>query len=108
MRKARPYMANRPKADPTTKANVEEAPTTGRPTTFTEELANVICERLINGQSLRMICRDPVTPGRPTVLRWLAQHQPFQRQYALAREMQADAVADEILEIADDRTGDFV
>ena len=59
-----------------------------------------ICERLINGESLRVICADPRMPAKATVFRWLASNQEFRRSYALARECQAEDFAYEILEIA--------
>jgi hypothetical protein len=43
-----------------------------------------------------------------TVFRWLAQHEEFRRMYAAAREAQADYLAEELLEIADDARNDWV
>lgn len=45
-------------------------------------------------------------PSRETVRRWLRDKAEFRGQYARAREDQADALADEILAIADDTDGD--
>ncbi|MEY5061827.1 MAG: hypothetical protein RIS45_1748 [Planctomycetota bacterium] len=73
----------------------------GRPTIFSEELADTICERLALGESLRAICRDDDMPAMSAVFRWLAADQSFREQYAHAREAQADALADDILDIAD-------
>lgn len=73
----------------------------GRPTIFSEELADTICERLALGESLRAICRDDDMPAMSAVFRWLAANQSFREQYAHAREAQADALADDILDIAD-------
>ncbi len=47
-------------------------------------------------------------PSASTVCRWLGQHEAFREQYARAREAQADTLFDEILEIADDGTNDYV
>ncbi len=41
----------------------------GRPTTFTDELFDQICDRLANGEVLKQICADPDMPDRSTVLR---------------------------------------
>jgi hypothetical protein len=79
-----------------------------RPSSFTQEMADAICERLVDGDSLRAICRDPEMPAISTVCRWLAHNEEFQKQYACAREAQADTLADEILDIADDSTGDTI
>jgi len=78
----------------------------GRPTDFTSELADAICERLADGQSLRSICRDDDMPNKATVFRWLAADTVFSDQYARARETQADSLADEIIDISDSTTGD--
>jgi hypothetical protein len=72
-----------------------------RPTIFSEALADEICERLVAGESLRKICKRSSMPAVSTVCRWLAERAPFQEQYARARELQADTLADEVLYIAD-------
>lgn len=41
-------------------------------------------------------------------MRWLASHAEFRDQYASAREAQADYYAEEIIEISDDATNDFM
>ncbi len=41
-------------------------------------------------------------PSTATVFRWLAGRPDFRERYAHAREAQADALADDILAIADD------
>ena len=81
----------------------------GRPSRYTPELAAKICARLAEGETLRAICRDTAMPDKATVLRWLADKKKadFRDQYAHAREMQADALFDEALEIADDASGDW-
>jgi len=40
-------------------------------------------------------------PSRSTVLRWLTVHPEFRVQYTLARQLQAELRADEIVDIAD-------
>lgn len=82
--------------------------TAGQPTKYTPEVGLRICERLSDGASLRNICRAEGIVNRATVYRWLEKHPEFRDQYARAREFAADAMADDILEIADDATGDFV
>jgi len=67
-----------------------------------------ICEHIADGKSLREICRAEGMPSKTTVMRWLADSQEFRDQYARAREAQADHFADEILEIADDATNDWM
>ncbi len=81
----------------------------GRPSRYTETLAAEICRRLAEGKSLRKICADDDMPGKSTVLGWLSdgEHRKFLEQYTCAREMQADALFDEALEIADNTSGDW-
>jgi len=76
----------------------------GRPSDFTPEIANDICEALADGKSLREICAEDDKPDRSTVRRWLSQNEEFRAQYAHAREQQADAYADKILTEAFDAT----
>ncbi|WP_418220670.1 hypothetical protein [Burkholderia cepacia] len=58
---------------------------TGRPTTFSQDTADLICERLAEGESLRSICHDDGMPAQSTVFRWLGLHESFSKQYARER-----------------------
>ncbi len=81
----------------------------GRPSSFTQAKADEICRRLEGGMSLRAICQADDMPERHTVFRWLDANENFRSQYAHARERQADALFDEILDIADQaRMGEIV
>lgn len=82
----------------------------GRPSDFTQEIADEICERLSNAESLRKICLSEHMPSQTTVFRWLAdeRYSKFREQYTRAREAQADALFDECLDIADDGSNDYV
>jgi hypothetical protein len=81
---------------------------TGRPSDYSEEVAALICARIAAGESVRTICRDEDMPAMSTVFVWLAKHEGFQEQYARAREAQADAIMEDILDIADDGTNDWM
>lgn len=74
----------------------------GRPSSYTTELADAICDRIAEGESLRAICRGEDMPAMSTVFRWLATDEAFAEQYARAREEQAEALADEIVSISDE------
>lgn len=74
----------------------------GRPSTFTQAMADLICDHLTEGKSLRAICRAADTPNASTILKWLGQYPEFAAQYARAREKQADTLFDEIVGIADE------
>lgn len=74
-----------------------------RPLEFNEAVADAICERLADGESLRSICRDDEMPAKSTVFKWLGLVPAFADQYARARETQADSLADDIIDIADNK-----
>lgn len=74
----------------------------GRPTAYTDAIATEICDRLAAGESLRSICRDEHMPHESTVRKWgVENYEGFYTQYARARDIGLDAIADETLEIAD-------
>ena len=83
-------------------------PTTGRPSTYTPEVGDIICAKIASGQSMRSVCLEPGMPGRATIHRWRSKNPAFDAQYAQAREMLYELWADEITEIADDSTTDMV
>jgi len=79
-----------------------------RPSDYTTEIGWTICERLVEGESLRAICSDAGMPDKATVLCWLERHKEFRDLHAAAREALVEYLMDEILEIADDSSGDWV
>jgi hypothetical protein len=78
----------------------------GRPTLYSVEITDAICERLMNGESLRGICSQKEMPDRVTVIRWLGLHEEFATKYARARESQSDYMDDLILETANNCTAE--
>jgi hypothetical protein len=75
---------------------------------YSRELADRVCELLIDGCSLRKICGMPGMPSRRSVFYWLQSSPEFRERYEIARLMQVEYWAHEIIEIADDTSGDFV
>lgn len=73
----------------------------GRPSVFSQELIDKICELIANGMSLRAVCSQEGMPSAVTVCKWLSENEEFSKQYARAREEQAVSFADEIIQIAD-------
>ena len=73
----------------------------GRPSKYSDHLAQVICLRIAEGESLNKICKDDEMPERVTIYRWLLEKEDFCNNYARAREDQAETHADAIVEIAD-------
>lgn len=80
----------------------------GRPTTFTQEIADAICTELASGKSLRSICKPDDMPHESTVRQWAIQKPDFYTQYAAARDIAVDCMADEILDIADYSAEDLI
>lgn len=77
----------------------------GRPSAYTPKLAAEICERLAEGESLRAICRDEWMPSTSMVMRWALQIDQFREQYAHARELGFDTMAEDIIDIVDEQPG---
>ncbi|MES2904532.1 MAG: hypothetical protein V4696_10140 [Pseudomonadota bacterium] len=73
----------------------------GRPSGYTQEIADSILDRLSEGESLRQICAGDDMPNRASVNRWLDADENFATRYARTREMQGDHMDDLILETAD-------
>ena len=87
---------------------MSEEKETGRPTIYTQDLSDIICERLSLGESMRSVSRDPDMPASATMFRWLREKPEFREQYEIAKEESADALVEEMLEIADDGTNDWM
>jgi hypothetical protein len=80
----------------------------GPRTLYSKRVAGEICRGLASGRSLASIARDPGMPAAPTVVDWVNKNvDGFRAAYARARELGYAAMADEILEIADDGTKDW-
>lgn len=73
----------------------------GRPSTYTEEMGNLICDKLTEGMSLRKLCMLDEFPAASTVYVWLDRFPEFAEKYARAREAATEDMLEEILEIAD-------
>jgi hypothetical protein len=82
---------------------VAPAPKMGRPTSYNQSIASLICDRIAEGESLREIIKTEGMPDRVTVYRWLMVNEDFRNHYTRAREEQADTYADEIIAIADEQ-----
>ena len=78
----------------------------GRPSKYTAEIADVICERMIEGESLVKICADPEMPTRTTIYRWMDANPEFVTRCARAREGLADYLVDAIEDLASKTTTD--
>ena len=85
-----------------TPPKASEAPKkTGRPSRYTPELAQEICDRISRGEPLLQICKDDRMPERRTVYDWLERIDGLSAQFARAREEGCDAMAEQSLAIMD-------
>jgi len=76
----------------------------GRPTLYSEELANKICTAIANStRGLSHLCKEnPDFPCRDTIHEWVFSNPIFSDKYARAKELQAELMIDEMIDIADD------
>lgn len=79
-----------------------------RPTDYSPEMVDAICDQMVNGKGLLKICSDPEMPSRTTIYRWLATNPEFRKRFAEAREALMDYYAEQILNIAFDESGDVI
>lgn len=93
----------------TPKKNPEVKNKGGRPLEYTKEMGDYICEIVSStGYGLLKITQlYPELPDKMTINRWRYRVPAFRAQYALAKVEQADILAEECLEIADDDSKDI-
>jgi hypothetical protein len=72
------------------------------------EIAQRVIDGLSEGRSLRAICREEGMPSEAYIRKVAINDLEFGAQYTRARDMGLDAMADEILDIADDGTNDWM
>lgn len=80
----------------------------GRPTIYSPELAEKICEMLASGISMRTVSKDESMPAMATMFRWIREKPEFKEQYERAKEESTDALAEDLIDIADDGTNDWM
>lgn len=73
---------------------------------YGQDERNRILQRLEDGESLRSICKDETLPDERTVRRWADEDEVFAPQYARARNLALDNMAEDVIAIADDKEGD--
>jgi hypothetical protein len=75
---------------------------TGRPTDYTEALADEICKAIANSpRGLNHHSKEnDHWPHSSTIRRWLRENDSFRDKYAQAKEDQADLMAEETVDVA--------
>ncbi len=67
-----------------------------------ERCVNLILARISTSEmSLQKICHKSYLPSAPTFLLWISAAKSLAERYAYARKLQADLIANKILEISD-------
>ncbi len=74
----------------------------GRPSSFKESIANEILERIALGEPLTHICKDAHMPNVSTVFNWEKIIEGFSEKVTRARELSADTMSYQIIEIAEE------
>lgn len=68
---------------------------------YTSEVADFIMERVMEGESLRNICRDPYLPSMSRFLFWCQEYPDLQERYTLAQQIRAETYVDDLIPLAD-------
>lgn len=69
---------------------------------------SILFEMVVNGKSLRTILKMDNMPDITTFYIWIENDKEKSKQYAQAIKMRADLLFDEMLDIADDSSGDYI
>lgn len=88
------------------KSIVKISPKIGRPSKYSDALADTICELIATTErGLHSICKE-LEISVVSVFKWIKENENFSNNYARAKESQAELSASKILEIADDASND--
>lgn len=74
----------------------------GRPSTYTQEIADRICERIAEGEALYRICKEESMPGLTAVYSWLRVNADFAKNYARAKEDAGETMASRTQAVLDE------
>lgn len=91
-----------PKFKPTPEKPLPGKP--GRPSIWSQEIADRICELMVEGKDMQEICSMPDMPSRSTVLRWQQQRPEFDAQCVRAREALAEFELHKLKKLAENCT----
>ena len=75
---------------------------------ITDEIFYEICERMVDGESVRTICKDDHMPTVSGILKFLSSNPLHVEQYTRAMQMRDDAMFEEILDISDEGSNDYM
>jgi hypothetical protein len=87
----------------------EEVPAPNQRVEYSEDVVDRILDELKAGETLRAICKKDWAPTRSTFHDWEKQNKNgLSDRYARARQIGWEEMADELLEIADDGSNDWM
>lgn len=94
----------------TPKKKPEERKKMGAPTKYTEQLADKICGAVsVTTDGLDKVCaRYPEFPDPTTIYEWRIKYPYLSKKYEDAKRSQAELLANEIIQIADDSSRDVL
>ena len=75
---------------------------------YSQEWVDAFCAEIADGKSLRSVCLQPGMPSKRTIFNWLGKYPEFREKYRIATEERAESYAEEIIEIADDGSNDWI
>jgi hypothetical protein len=71
----------------------------GRPSLYTNELADEICIAILNGdKGIARLCKEHKHwPSKKTIFNWLNNNKDFQKKYGFAKQIQIDFLMDHLV-----------
>jgi hypothetical protein len=82
----------------------------GVKSSYTDITARKICAKILDGESLNSICKNPRFPNIQAVKKWLIdpRFSAFREMYYYARRGAVELLMDEVIEIADNTGNDWI
>jgi len=68
---------------------------------YSNTMADVICQRIAEGDSITKVCKDPKMPGYATLSRWRKAHKDFGELFEQALQDRAHMYHDKVIEAAE-------
>lgn len=78
---------------------------------YSPALADIICQRLIEGKTFKAISLEPGMPSLTTISHWRKHNEDFDRKIKFARKGRAELMRDNVIELAElakDSNKDYV
>lgn len=73
-----------------------------------QDIIDKICKRIEKGEALRTVLKESDMPSSETFYKWIDNDINRAKQYARATELRADAIFEDIIEIADSKENDII